>query len=171
MYFLWKFMMNDFQIVTFLQSTLFTFIYNIFTHPFLKFLRLSQWLFRLLAIKISVKYCARYQPFEIPLWALRILRKHNSSYNFSHNSPFASSAGFLSTLRGRASLTNALRELTHFSNYAATTVAELKRAKELSLINLDAGRVRADLDSRCSCACRKWREWRIDRGWARVVEG
>jgi len=35
----------------------------------------------------------------------------------------------ISTLRGRASLTNALRQLTHFSNYAATTVAELKGEK------------------------------------------
>lgn len=65
------------------------------------------------------------------LCALRVLRKHNSPYNSPYNSPLASSAGFLSTLR--ASLTITLRKLTHFSNYAATTVAELKRGKELSL--------------------------------------
>lgn len=57
----------------------------------------------------------------------------------------ASSAGFLSTLRGRASLTNAFRALTHFSNYTTATVAELQRGKELSLINLDAGPCESEL--------------------------
>lgn len=87
------------------------------------------------------------------LRALRILWKHTTlSVQLSVQlSALASSAGFLSMLRGRASLTNALRELTHFSNYAVTTVAELKRGKELSLINLEAGRVRADSERSCAC--------------------
>lgn len=72
------------------------------------------------------------------------------------------SVGFSRSLYvARLSLTKALRTLTYFSNYAAT-VAELKeRAKELSPINLDAGRVRATALSDgalVACACRGWRE-------------
>lgn len=68
---------------------------------------------------------------------------------------YNSLADFLFMLRGRISLTRTLRLLTHFSNYAATSVAELKRGKELFPDKLRCRTCESKLGWR-SCACRGW---------------